>query len=149
MHERSRWATEAPGEVEPELRARHATGRAECLIELGRHREAREAATYALELAERLDDERLGARALVALGRVESDVGDDVLASDLLDRALASFVSVGDVSGQAWATHRLSEIATKTDYTSALDHLRDARRTLHRGGRSVGAGDGRPRSPTC
>jgi tetratricopeptide (TPR) repeat protein len=117
---------EAPGEVEPELRARHATGRAECLIELGRHHEAREAATYALELAERLDDERLGARALVALGRVESDVGDDVLASDLLDRALASFVSVGDVSGQAWATHRLSEIATKTDYTSALDHLRDA-----------------------
>ena len=128
---------EAPGEVEPELRARHATGRAECLIELGRHHEAREAATYALELAERLDDERLGARALVALGRVESDVGDDVLASDLLDRALASFVSVGDVSGQAWATHRLSEIATKTDYTLALDHLRDAH------GLFIAAGDRR------
>ena len=126
---------EAPGEVEPELRARHAIGRAECLIELGRHREAREAATYALELADRLDDERLGARALVALGRVESDVGDDVLASELLDRALASFVAVGDVSGQAWATHRLSEIATKTDYTSALDHLRDAH------GLFVAAGD--------
>ncbi len=126
---------EAPGEVEPELRAQHAIGRAECLIELGRHGEAREAATYALELADRLDDERLGARALVALGRVESDMGDDVLASDLLDRALASFVTVGDVSGQAWATHRLSEIATKTDYTSALDHLRDAH------GLFVAAGD--------
>ncbi len=31
---------EAPGEVDPELRARHAIGRAECLIELGRHQEA-------------------------------------------------------------------------------------------------------------
>ena len=30
------------------------------------------------------------------------------------------------MSGQAWATHRLSEIATKTDYLSALDHLRTA-----------------------
>ncbi len=117
---------EAPGEVDPELRARHAIGRAECLIELGRHQEAREAATYALQLADGLKDEQLGARALVAWGRVESDTGDDDLASDLLGRALASFQSVGDVSGQAWATHRLSEIATKTDYTSALEHLRRA-----------------------
>ena len=117
---------EAPGEVDPELRARHAIGRAECLIELGRHQEAREAATYALQLADGLNDEQLGARALVAWGRVESDTGDDDLAGDLLGRALASFESVGDVSGQAWATHRLSEIATKTDYASALEHLRRA-----------------------
>ncbi|MGZ5306763.1 MAG: ATP-binding protein [Actinomycetota bacterium] len=136
---------EAPGEVDPELRARHAIGRAECLIELGRHREAREAATYALELADGLRDEQLGARALVALGRVESDVGDDVLARDLLDRALSSFESVGDVSGQAWATHRLSEIWTKTDYTLALDHLRSAHRLFveagDRWGRAIAAQD--------
>ncbi|MGH2595988.1 MAG: ATP-binding protein [Actinomycetota bacterium] len=117
---------EAPGEVDPELRARHAIGRAECLIELGRHREAREAATYAEELAAHLNDEQLGARALVALGRVESDVGDDALARDLLDRALSCFESAGDVSGRAWATHRLSEISTRTDYTQGLDHLRKA-----------------------
>ena len=117
---------EAPGEVDPELRARHAIGRAECLIELGRHQEAREAATYALQLADGLNHEQLGARALVAWDGVEFDTGDDDLASDLLGRALASFQSVGDVSGEAWATHRLSEIATKTDYTLVLEHLRRA-----------------------
>jgi class 3 adenylate cyclase/tetratricopeptide (TPR) repeat protein len=117
---------EAPEEVDPELRAGHAIGRAECLIELGRHGEAREAATYALELAGHLGDEQLGARAFVALGRVESDVGDDARARDLLDRALSRFESVGDVSGQAWATHRLSEISTRTDYMLGLDHLRSA-----------------------
>lgn len=136
---------QAPGEVDPELRARHAIGRAECLIELGRHGEAREAAAYALELGDRLNDERLGARALVALGRVESDVGDDALARTLLGRALASFESVGDVSGQAWATHRLSEISTRTDYALGLDHLRRAHELFvdagDRWGRTIAAQD--------
>ena len=136
---------EAPGEVDPELRARHAIGRAECLIELGRHGEAREAAAYALELADGLDDEQLGARALVALGRVESDVGDDALAGNLLGRALSSFESVGDVSGQAWATHRLSEISTRTDYAQGLVHLRRAHELFveagDRWGRAIAAQD--------
>ncbi|MGZ4133138.1 MAG: ATP-binding protein, partial [Actinomycetota bacterium] len=136
---------EAPGEVDPELRSRHAIGRAECLIELGRHREAREAATHALELAHDLDDEQLGARALVALGRIESDVGDDALARSLLDRALSRFESVGDVSGQAWATHRLSEISTRTDYSLGLAHLRRAHELFaeagDRWGRAMAAQD--------
>ncbi|HET6714995.1 MAG TPA: adenylate/guanylate cyclase domain-containing protein [Actinomycetota bacterium] len=118
--------TAAPDDVEPELRARHAIGRAECLIELGRHREAERAATHARELAEGLDDERLGARALVALGRVESDVGDDDRAEELLERALTSFRAAGDTSGEAWATHRLSEISTRTDYAEGLAYLRRA-----------------------
>ena len=119
-------ADSAPDEVDPALRARLAIGRAESLIELGRHREAAEAASEARALAERLGDEQLRARALVSLGRVESDVGDVNLASDLLTRALAYFETAGDVSGQAWATHRLSEIATLTDYAQGLDHLRKA-----------------------
>ncbi len=119
-------ADSAPGEVDPALRARLAIGRAESLIELGRHREAATAASEARALAEGLGDEQLGARALVSLGRVESDVGDVALARDLLTRALAYFETAGDVSGQAWATHRLSEIATLTDYAQGLDHLRTA-----------------------
>jgi class 3 adenylate cyclase/tetratricopeptide (TPR) repeat protein len=118
--------TAAPDEVDPELRARHAIGRAESLIELGRHGEAQEAAAHARELADRLDDEQLGARALVALGRVESDVGDDARARELLQEALSSFKAAGDVSGEAWATHRLSEISTRTDYAQGLEHLRTA-----------------------
>ncbi|HEY5906005.1 MAG TPA: adenylate/guanylate cyclase domain-containing protein, partial [Actinomycetota bacterium] len=118
--------TAAPDEVDPDLRARHAIGRAESLIELGRHGEAREVATHARELAEGLDDERLGARALVALGRVESDVGDDVRARELLERALTAFRATGDVAGEAWATHRLSEISTRTDYSEGLEYLRAA-----------------------
>jgi class 3 adenylate cyclase/tetratricopeptide (TPR) repeat protein len=136
---------EAPEDVEPELRARHAIGRAECLIELGRHLEAREAATLARERADRLNDEQLGARALVALGRLESDLGDDALARDLLDRALSSFESAGDVSGQAWATHRLSEISTRTDYILGLEHLRRAHglfvKAGDRWGRAIAAQD--------
>jgi class 3 adenylate cyclase/tetratricopeptide (TPR) repeat protein len=116
------------GEIERELCTRHAIGHAESLIELGRHAEAKTAATSALELAGVLADEHLEARALVALGRVESDVGDDVRARDLLDRALTLFRAVGDVSGVAWATHRLSEISTRTDYAEGLDYLRLAHR---------------------
>jgi class 3 adenylate cyclase len=118
--------TAAPDEVDPDLRARHAIGRAESLIELGRHREARDVATHARELAEGLDDDRLGARALVALGRVESDVGDDVRARELLERALTALRAAGDVTGEAWATHRLSEISTRTDYSEGLEYLRAA-----------------------
>ncbi len=115
-------------EVEPELCTRHAIGHAECLIELGRHAEAKVAAVRALELAGTLGDERLEARALVALGRVESDVGDDAEARVLLERALVAFQTVGDVSGVAWATHRLSELSARTDYAESLEYLRVAHR---------------------
>ncbi|MGH2540250.1 MAG: ATP-binding protein [Actinomycetota bacterium] len=128
----------AADEVDPELRARHAIGRAECLIELGRHDEAREAARQALELADRIRDEQLGARALVALGRVESDVGDDARAGELLQRALSAFEAAGDVSGEAWATHRLSEVSTRTDYARGLEHLRTAYRLFVEAGDRLG-----------
>ena len=116
----------APDEVGPELRARHLVGRAECLIELGRHREAEAVASTARSMADRAGDEHLGARALVALGRIESDVGDDEVALAMVSEALTYFESIGDRSGQAWATHRLSEIAGRTDYAEGLDHLRAA-----------------------
>ena len=116
------------GEVEPELCARHAIGHAESLIDLGRHDEARSAAIRALELAGSLGDARLEARALVALGRVESDVGDDAEARALLERALVAFQRVDDMSGVAWATHRLSEVSARSDYAKSLEYLRGAHR---------------------
>jgi class 3 adenylate cyclase/tetratricopeptide (TPR) repeat protein len=132
-------------DVEPELCTRHAIGHAECLIELGRHAEARSAAVRALELAETWGDERLAARALVALGRVESDVGDDADARVLLERALVAFQTAGDVSGVAWATHRLSELSARTDYAESLEYLRLAHRLFveagDRWGRVVSAQD--------
>lgn len=115
-------------EVGLDLCVGHAIGHAESLIELGRHDEARSAATRALELAGTLGDERLKARSLVALGRVESDIGDDAKARDLLERALDAFETVGDVSGVAWATHRLSEVSVRTDYAEGLEYLRRAHR---------------------
>ena len=41
------------------------------------------------------------ARALLALGRIESDVGDDEVARHLLAQALSSFEAGGDLGGQA------------------------------------------------
>ena len=102
----------APDEVDPELRARHAIGRAESLIELGRHDEAQDAATHARELADRLDDEHLGAVRSWRSGGSSPTWVTKPRPRELLQRALASFEAAGDVSGEAWATHRLSEIST-------------------------------------
>jgi tetratricopeptide (TPR) repeat protein len=119
-------ATASEGEVDLQLLTRLSLGRAESLIELGRHREAADPANDARSLATRTGDEHLEARALLALGRIESDVGDDLVARRLLLQALASFEAVGDVGGQAWANHRLSEAWSREDYTRELEHMRQA-----------------------
>ena len=138
-------ATASEGEVDLQLVTRLSLGRAESLIELGRHREAADPANDARSLAARTGDEHLEARALLALGRIESDVGDDLVARRLLMQALASFEAVGDVGGQAWANHRLSEAWSREDYTRELDHMRQASRLFEqaddRWGRAVAAQD--------
>ena len=97
------------------------------------------------DLATRTSDEHLEARALLALGRIESDVEDDLVARRLLMQALASFEAVRDVGGQAWANHRLSEAWSQEDYTRELEHMRQAyllfERAGDRWGRAVAAQD--------
>jgi class 3 adenylate cyclase/tetratricopeptide (TPR) repeat protein len=140
-----RAAEESAGAVDPRLLTSLSLGRAESLIELGRHREASDEANSARNLATRAGDEPLEARALLALGRIESDAGDDLMARRLLQQALASFEAVGDVGGQAWATHRLSEAWSREDYIREVEHMREAYRLFDRAGdrwgRAVAAHD--------
>jgi class 3 adenylate cyclase/tetratricopeptide (TPR) repeat protein len=140
-----RAAEESAGAVDPQLVTKLSLGRAESLIELGRHREAADPANDARSLAIHTGNEHLEARALLALGRIESDVGDDLVARHLLTQALASFEAVGDVGGQAWANHRLSEAWSREDYTRELEHMREAYRLFDRAGdrwgRAVAAQD--------
>jgi class 3 adenylate cyclase/tetratricopeptide (TPR) repeat protein len=138
-------AEESAGVVDPELATRLSLGHAESLIELGRHREAADPANDARSLATRAGDEHLQARALLTLGRIKSDVGDDLVARRLLMQTLASFEAVGDVGGQAWANHRLSEAWSREDYARGLEHMRQAYwlfdRAGDRWGRAVAAQD--------
>jgi len=127
-------AEASAGAVGPELATRLSLGHAESLIELGRYREAAHSAHLARSLASRAGDEQLQARALLTAGRIESDGGDDVVARRLLTQALASFEAVGDVGGQAWAKHRLSEAWSREDYRRELEHLREAYRLFDRAG---------------
>ena len=138
-------AAGAAGGEDPRLVIRLSLGWAESLVELGRHQEAVEPANAARDLARQTGDEHLEARALLALGRIESDVGDDPVARRLLTQALSSFEAVGDLGGQAWAKHRLSEAWGREDYTGELEHLREAYQLFDRAGdrwgRAVAAQD--------
>ena len=138
-------AAESAGVVGPQLATRLSLGHAESLIELGRHREAADPANDARSLATRAGDQHLQAQALRTLGRIKSDVGDDLVARRLLTEALASFEAVGDVGGQAWANHRLSEAWLHEDYARGLEHMRQAYRLFDRAGdrwgRAVAAQD--------
>ena len=66
---------EAGRAADAAVTARAAAGLAEALIEMGSHAEAIEQATRARRLADRVGDEDLAARALLALGRSENDAG--------------------------------------------------------------------------
>jgi class 3 adenylate cyclase/tetratricopeptide (TPR) repeat protein len=145
LYRRAVQAAEASSGEEPRLVIGLSLGWAECLIELGRHEEAAEPANAARDLARGAGDEHLEARALLALGRIESDVGDDEVARHLLAQALSSFEAVGDLGGQGWATHRLSEVWGRVDYAAELRHLREAYELFDRAGdrwgRAVAAQD--------
>jgi len=115
------------------------------LIEMGAHAEAIEQARRARRLAERANDGILVARALLALGRSESDVGRMRKARALLEDARGRFELEGDLRGQGWALHRLSETWGWEGFTRELQDLRAAYRLFARArdrfGRSVVAND--------
>jgi class 3 adenylate cyclase/tetratricopeptide (TPR) repeat protein len=134
LYRRAVEAAAASIDEDPGLAIRTSLGRAESLIELGRHQEAAAPANAGRDLARRSGDGHLEARALLALGRIESDVGDDEVARRLLGQALSSFEAVGDLGGQAWAKHRLSEVLGRADYALELEHLREAYRLFERAG---------------
>lgn len=131
--------------VDPAVAARASIGLAEVLIEMGAHAEAIEQARRARRLAERANDGILVARALLALGRSESDVGRMRKARALLEDARGRFELEGDLRGQGWALHRLSETWGWEGFTRELQDLRAAYRLFARArdrfGRSVVAND--------
>jgi class 3 adenylate cyclase len=145
LYHRAVQAAEASTGEEPRLVVGLSLGRAECLIELGRHQEAVASANAARDRARAAGDAHLEARALLALGRIESDVGDDEVARGLLTQALSSFEAVRDVGGQGWARHRLSEVLGRADYAAELRQLREAYQLFDRAGdrwgRAVAAQD--------
>lgn len=150
LYERAiRVARAADDQVAPALRARALIGLAESLVEMGRHAEAEGTVAEARRVAETSGDPRLQGRALLAAGRLASDLGKDLrriaASRRLLRRALVLLREQGDLRGQAWAHHRLSETWSWTDYRREIDDLREAHRLFVRAGdrwgRSVVAQD--------
>jgi len=119
-------ARSSPGVAGPEILAGLLIGRAESLIELAKPDEARAEAREALDLAALVGRPDLRARALLALGRAESDLPNVEVARRLLEEALALLESAGDVRGQAWALHRLSETWRFDDLPREVELLRRA-----------------------
>lgn len=139
-------AAEAAGDPpDPRPIARAAAGLAEVLIEMGAHADAIEQAGRARRLAERAGDDQLAARALLALGRSECDVGRIRRARTLLEDARRRFETEGDLRGQAWSMHRLSETWGLAGFDRQLDDLRASYRLFVRAhdrfGRAVVAHD--------
>jgi tetratricopeptide (TPR) repeat protein len=116
--------------------------RAGALIDMGRHDEALRDAARAERLAVRAEDRGLLARALLVRGRVLSDRGRIVDARPFLRRARRLFRDAGDVAGEGWATHSLSETMGPQDQERQLRHLREAHALLSE------AGDERGRAAT-
>ena len=131
--------------ADPRVEARASVGLADVLIEMGAHREAIAEAGRARRAAERAGDGRLTARALLALGRSESDAGNLKRARTLLQDARARFEREGDLRGQGWALHRLSETWGWEGFERELEDLDAAYRAFARArdrfGRSVVAND--------
>jgi class 3 adenylate cyclase/tetratricopeptide (TPR) repeat protein len=129
----------------PAISARARVGLADVLIEMGQHDEANELARRARRDATRAHDDALTARALLVLGRSESDAGNLRQARRLLLGARSRFESLGDLRGQGWAWHRLSETwgwegfdRELADLESAFTCFTQARDVF---GRSVAAND--------
>jgi class 3 adenylate cyclase len=138
--------TEAAGRTaDVKIAARASLGLAEALIEMGSHAEAIEQAIRARQLADRAGEGDLAARALLALGRCENDAGRLRRARTVLEGARQTFEAVGDLRGQGWALHRLSETWEWADLEREVDDLRNAYRLFARArdhfGRAVVAND--------
>ena len=119
-------ARSQPGQVGAAVLAELLIGRAESLIELARPDEALADAREALDLAAYFGRSDLRARALLALGRAESDIREVRTARGLLEEALGLLEAEGDVRGQAWALHRLSETWRLDDLPREVALLRRA-----------------------
>jgi class 3 adenylate cyclase/tetratricopeptide (TPR) repeat protein len=125
-------AAEAGAHLPAADRARLGVGRAECLLELGRPSEAMSAGRAALQAARRARDERIVALSLLAIGRAESDAADFTSARRTLLRARARFRAMGDLAGEGWAVHRISETSAPTNYERELRELREAHSLFRR-----------------
>lgn len=146
LYERAiRVARDAGDAVAPRMMARALIGFGESLVEMGRHAEAESPVAEARTIALASGDRRLEGRALLVAGRLSSDLGSIRPARRLLQRALSLFHEEGDLRGQAWAHHRLSETWSRTDYRKEIDYLRRAYRLFARAGdrwgRSVASQD--------
>lgn len=130
---------------DPSVLAGLLTGRAEALLELRRLEAALADADEARTVSAGSTDPQLKARALLALGRAESDAWRTERARSLLDEARSLFAAAGDVAGQAWTLHRMSETREIADYRRSLADLRRAHElfaeTGDRRGRSTVAQD--------
>jgi class 3 adenylate cyclase/tetratricopeptide (TPR) repeat protein len=131
--------------IEPSDLADLLIGRAESLIEMGKHREALADASEARTIAERIRDRGRRARALLCLGRTESDLGRSTKARALVQEARRLFHAERDLRGEAWALHRRSETWGRSDPTRELQDLEESyelfARSRDRWGMSVVAQD--------
>lgn len=123
-----------PDVTGPTLTAELLIGRAQSLIELGRHREALTVAGRARAAAGRSGSPRLRAYALVALGRAHSYLGQVKPASRLLGEALSIFEAEGDALGQARTYHRLAETTRFDDFPREVEHYERAQHLYARAG---------------
>jgi class 3 adenylate cyclase/tetratricopeptide (TPR) repeat protein len=127
LYERGlRIAVAAPDAIGAEVVAQLLVGRAESLGELGRQREAIEAAQTARGLAESSGATETRAFALLALGRARSDLGEVQSARTLVAEALELFETSGNALGQARGQHRLAEANRFDDFPTQVRCYRRA-----------------------
>jgi hypothetical protein len=119
------------------LLAEALAGRAESLIELGRHAAAARDASRARSLAASVGRDDLRARALLALGRHASDLSRVARAKRLLHEAL-TLLPADDTQARAWTQQRLSEAARFEPIPAQLAPLRDALPLFERAGDAWG-----------
>jgi len=138
-------AHSAPDAIDQAELADLLIGRAESLIEMGRHREALADASKARTISERIRDRKRRARALLCLGRTESDLGRSARARALVQDARRLFHAEGDLRGEAWALHRRSEAWGSSDPNREIRDLEASyalfARSRDRWGMSVAAHD--------
>jgi class 3 adenylate cyclase/tetratricopeptide (TPR) repeat protein len=131
-------AAEAVDAVDPATEGELLVGAAETAVELGEHRTAIQIAGKALDAAEAVGLRELRARALLALGRAHSDLGELERARALLADALGLFEAMGDAAGEAWTVYRLSEASRFDDFRGQVELLRRSYDLFHAAGESWG-----------
>jgi tetratricopeptide (TPR) repeat protein len=119
-------ASSAADTLSPTLSAELRIGRAECLVELARNEEAMAEAGTALASGSLRRRPELRGRALLAVGRARSHLGDVDTARSLLEEALKLFGRASEARGQAWTVLSLSETVRLQDYRRQVDLLREA-----------------------